>query len=140
MTDAPIYRVGPQGGVRGGWLLYAPNVLNNREGPQAREPSKCLNRQHTWHHRGPHKPSSCATFTLNSQWGRAATGKYLASMRTGLLQSCLTLCNTVDCVLPGFSVREVGFSRQEYWSVSANPGCRTLLERYISCCPSHQLP
>ena len=24
---------------------------------------------------GPHKPSSCATFTLNSHWGRAATGK-----------------------------------------------------------------
>ena len=25
--------------------LYVPNVPNNREGPQAREPSKCLNWQ-----------------------------------------------------------------------------------------------
>ena len=31
-----------------------------------------------------------------------------------LLQSCLTLCNPVDCSLPGSSV--MGFSRQEYWS------------------------
>ena len=30
---------------------------------------------HTWHHQGPHKPSSCTTFMLNSHWGRAATGK-----------------------------------------------------------------
>ena len=28
------------------------------------------------------------------------------------------------------------FSRQEYWSVLANTGCHTLLEHYISCCPS----
>ena len=28
-------------------------------------------------------------------------------------QSCLTLCDPVNCSLPGFSV---GFSRQEYWS------------------------
>ena len=33
-----------------------------------------------------------------------------------------------------------GFSRQEYWSVSANTGCHTFLENYISCGPSHQLP
>ena len=33
------------------------------------------------------KPSSCATFTLNSQWGRAATDKKsLASTHTGALQ------------------------------------------------------
>ena len=35
----PIYRVGPQPGG----LLYVPDALNNTEGPQAREPSKCLN-------------------------------------------------------------------------------------------------
>ena len=28
-------------------------------------------------------------------------------------QSCLTLCNLMDCSLPGSSM---GFSRQEYWS------------------------
>ena len=30
---------------------------------------------HTWRHQGPHKPSSCATFMLNSHWDRAAIGK-----------------------------------------------------------------
>ena len=34
--------------------------------------------------------------------------KSLESMHTGSLRSCLTLCNTVDCGLPGFSVREGG--------------------------------
>ena len=29
----------------GGGVLYVPDVLNNREGPQARESSKCLNGQ-----------------------------------------------------------------------------------------------
>ena len=29
-------------------------------------------------------------------------------------QSCLTLCDTMDCSLPGFCVHK--FSRQEYWS------------------------
>ena len=36
----PIYR-----GAQAGELLYVPDVTNNREGPQAREPSKCLNRR-----------------------------------------------------------------------------------------------
>ena len=31
-------------------------------------------------------------------------------------------------------------SRQEYWSVVANTGFHTLLDHYISCCPSCQLP
>ena len=30
---------------------------------------------HIWRCQGPHKPGSCATFMLNSHWGRAATGK-----------------------------------------------------------------
>ena len=82
---------------------------------------------HTWRHQSPCKPSSCTTFTLSSHWGRAATGKKsLVSMHAGLLRSCPTLCDSVDCALPGFSVR--GFSRQEYWSVLANTGCHTLLE------------
>ena len=31
-----------------------------------------------------------------------------------LSQSCLTLCDLMDCNLPGFSVLGI-FSRQEYW-------------------------
>ena len=63
---------------------------------------------HTWHRQGPHKPSSCSTFTLNSHWGRAATGnKSLVSMRAGSLWLCPALCDPVDCGLPGFSLRGV---------------------------------
>ena len=43
MPDVLIYRVGPQ--PEGGVALYVLDVLNNRKGPQAREPSKCRNRQ-----------------------------------------------------------------------------------------------
>jgi len=38
------------------------------------------------------------------------------------------------------SLSERGFSRQEYWSLSANTGCHTLLEHYISYYPSRQTP
>ena len=117
MSDEPIYRVGPQPGGP----LYVPDASNYREGPQAREPSKCLNQQSYgerlaketfWspaiggskrdpdraitpvveavcvpaHLTLPGFPQagSCATFTLNSHWGRAATGKKsLASVHTG---------------------------------------------------------
>ena len=41
VPDKLIYREGPQPGG----LLHVPDVSNNIEGPQAREPSKCLNRQ-----------------------------------------------------------------------------------------------
>ena len=40
MPEALIYRVGPS--MPGG-PLYVPDMLNIREGPQARTPSKCLN-------------------------------------------------------------------------------------------------
>ena len=41
MTDVLIYRVRPQPGGP----LHVPDALNNKEGPWAREPLKCLNRQ-----------------------------------------------------------------------------------------------
>ena len=41
MPEALNYRVGPQSGVP----FYVPDMLNNRERPQAREPSKCLKQQ-----------------------------------------------------------------------------------------------
>ena len=34
--------------------------------------------------------------------------------RALVVQSCLTLCDSIDCSLPGCSVR--GISKQEYWS------------------------
>ena len=36
-----MYRVGPQSGGP----LYVPDSWNSTEGPQAKKPSKCLNRQ-----------------------------------------------------------------------------------------------
>ena len=64
---------------------------------------------HTWHCQGPHKPRSCATFMLNSHCGRADSGKRsLVSMHAGSLRLCPTLCDLIDCGLPGFSVREGG--------------------------------
>ena len=41
--------------------------------------------------------------------------EYAYHVRVKSLQSCLTLCNLIDCSLPGFSVHG-DFSRQEYWS------------------------
>ena len=55
-------------------------------------------------------------------------------------RATLVVSNSLQpCGLPGFSVRE-GVSRQEYWSVLASTGLHTLLEHYISCCPSCQPP
>ena len=65
---------------------------------------------HPWHHLGPRRPSSCTTLTLNSHGGRAATGKkVLCPCAQGRFGS-VRLCDSVDCGLPGFSVREGGSS------------------------------
>ena len=50
MPDALDYRVGPHTGcstteAQSGGPLYVPEAPRNREGLQAREPSKCLNGQ-----------------------------------------------------------------------------------------------
>ena len=95
---------------------------------------------HTWHHQGPRKARSCAILTLNSPWGRVTTGGqkkcYVYACRVTWVVP--TLCNPMDCGLPGFSVRAVLQARileciGQYW-------LHTLVEHYISCCPSHQLP
>ena len=95
---------------------------------------------HTVHRQGPQKPNICATFTLNSHWGRATTGKkkilhLYAQGHFGHIQLFVTL-QTVACQVS----LSGGFSRQEHWSVLAPAGCHALLEHYISCCPSCQLP
>ena len=43
-------------------------------------------------------------------------------------QSCPTLCNPMDCSLPGSSM---GFSRQEYWSGLPFPSPEDLLDPVI---------
>ena len=93
---------------------------------------------HTWPCQGPTKPSGCTTFTLNSHWGRAATSKKNpVFMNAGSLQSSLTLCDPVDCGLPGFSVRE-GVLQARILEHSGQYWLPYLLEHCISCCPSRQ--
>ena len=148
----PIYRVG---------LLYVPDKLNNREGPQARESCKCLNR---WSYRErltkkafwlpatggskkdsdraitpaaeavcvpehlapPGSPQAKQLHHLHAQFSLGQSchrhkkkKKNLASLCAGL-RSCPTLCDPVDCGLPGFSVREgasPGKNTGAYWPV-----------------------
>ena len=61
---------------------------------------------------------SCSSYTV----GRSFT-TYNSTLRTIIClvaQSCLTLCNPVDCRLPGSTVH--GLSRQEYWLPFPSPG------------------
>ena len=67
--------------------------------------------------------------------------KCLACLRTGSLGSYLTLCDPVDCGLPGLSLREGGgFSSKHTGTYCPILCVHTLLEHCISCCPNHQLP
>ena len=173
MPDAPIYRVGPQPGGP----LSVPDRWNNREGPQARGPSRCLNGRsyverlakeafwspatrswkkasvraltpameeyvslHTSRRQGPRKPNSCTTFTLNPRWGRAATGEKRSCVYEHRVASVVSNSTRPCRLWPARLLCQRGLSRQECWSVSANTGCHTLLEHYISYYPSCQLP
>ena len=85
-------------------------------------------------------PESLQPTQLNPHRDRAVTGNKkscIYASRVALVMY-VQLCDPVDCGLPGFSVR--GCSRQEHWSVLANAGCHTLLERCVCCCPSRQIP
>ena len=75
---------------------------------------------HTRCHQGPRKPSSCTTFTLSSHWGRAATGKKVLHLYTQGHFGRVSLCDPVNCGLPGFSVRERGSPGKNtgaYWPI-----------------------
>ena len=58
---------------------------------------------HTWGCQGPRKPSS---FTLNSHWGELPQAKIVLCLCVQDHLGRVRLCNSVDCGLPGFSVRE----------------------------------
>ena len=63
---------------------------------------------HTWRRQSPCKPNSCTIITLNSHWGRAATGKKLLAYVRRVTSVVSDFSDPVDCGLPGFSVRERG--------------------------------
>ena len=123
--------------------LYVPDVPNDREGPQASEPSKCLNgwsyrerlakrpsdrsynrlekrlpRGHNSCGRGSPCPCTLGTtrvptakklhhFHAQSSLGQSCHKESLVSMHVGSLRWCPTLGDSVDCGLPGFSVRRL---------------------------------
>ena len=73
--------------------------------------------------------STTALFTITRTWKQLkspSTAKWIkmlyACMHAKPLQSCPTLCNSMDHSLPDSSV--MGFSRKEYWSElpCPNPG------------------
>ena len=159
VPHTPIYRLGP----RPGGPLYVPDVLNNREGPQAREPPKCLNKAELQRKTGQRglliasykrlekdtdrtitpaaeavrvpahlaPPGSLKAKQLQHLHTELSLGqschkqKSLVSTHPGLLQSCPTLCNPVDCGLPGYSVREgasPGKNTRVYWPILEHIG------------------
>ena len=189
--DTLNYRVGPypgcpfkclmcrsteSGPIRG--LFYETDVQNNTEGPQARDPSKCLKGQRYRERLVKEAFSFPATRVLKKDSDRAITGteelcpcpahfvqpgspqaKQFHHFHTQLSlgQSChrqkkkknCTYAHRValvvsDSLLPyglwpsRLLYQEGGFSRQEYWSILAKTGRHTLLEHYISCCPTCQ--
>ena len=76
---------------------------------------------HTCHHQGPCKPGTCATFTLNPYWGRAAAGKkkvlHLCMQgRFGYVQLFVNLW-TVACQasLSGGSLARILECIDQYW-------------------------
>ena len=155
-----------------------PDMLTNREGPQAREPSKCLNQWSRGERLDKEAFRLPPTTGLKKDSERAITPVEEAvhapadlappgSPQTKLLrllhaqlslaQSCHRQKKSCVCahrvalvvsdslrpcrLWPARLLCQGGrFSRQEYWSVLANTGCNTLLEHYIFCCLSHQLP
>ena len=77
-----------------------PDALNNREGLQAREPSKCLNRQ-SYGERLAKEAFDCQL----QEAGKKTLPMHACMLRS--LQLCLTLCNPMDCNLPGSSVQGI---------------------------------
>ena len=92
---------------------------------------------HTWFLQGPCNSSSCTIYMLTgAELPQAKKVLCLCTLgHFGLVQLFMTLW-TLACQ----ASLSVGFSRQEYWIVLSSTGCHTLLEHYISCCPSCHLP
>ena len=68
----------------------------------------------------PHLPTGEENITFSAAVEGAISTPMGVCVCAKSLQPCLTLCNHLDCSLPGSSVH--GFSRQEYWSGSPPPG------------------
>ena len=74
--------------------------------------------------------------SLGQSYHRQKKVLCLCSRVTSAVSDSATL-QTVACQA---SLSGRGLLQEEYWSILANTGCHTLIEHYISCCPSCQLP
>ena len=77
------------------------SVVSNSVRPHRRQPTRL---PHPWDSPGKNTGVGCH-FLLQCVKEKSASE---------VAQSCPTLCNPMDCSLPGSS--PMGFSRQEYWS------------------------
>ena len=70
----------------------------------------------------------------------AKKAKILTSSESEVTQSCLTLCDPVDCSLPGFSVHGIFLARVLEWvAISFSRGsCRPRDWTWISCIASRR--
>ena len=156
MPDVRVYRVGPQPGWRGEalyvseWASYRERLAKKAFGsPATKGLKKDSDRAMT-----PAAETVCVPAHLAppgtlqaKQLRHLPTQPSLGS--SCHRQSCISVCRVPlvvssslpPCRLwPAKLLCKGRFSRQEYWSVLGNTGCHTLLEHYISCCPSCQLP
>ena len=154
-----------------------PDAPNNREVPQEREPSKCLEEWSYGERVAKEVSLSLATRCWRKDSDGAKTSvaaavsvsahlalpgspqvKQLCHVHAQhwLWQSCyrpkkvLSLWIVTSVVSNSLSHCRLwlarllsqgrGFYMQKYWCALANTGWHILLEHYISCCPSHQLP
>ena len=90
---------------------------------------------HTWRCRGLYKLSNCATFILNSHWGKLPQAKKVLRLWVQGLLCSVRLCNPVDRDLSGREVLQARILEH-----TGHTGCHTLLEYYISWCLSRNSP
>ena len=76
---------------------------------------------HTWCCQGPRKPSSCATFMLNSHWGRVATGKkkscIYAHRVTSVMSNSLQPCRLWPARILCQRGSSPGKNTRAYWPI-----------------------
>ena len=156
--------------------LYVPDTPNNREVPQAREPSKCLEEwsygervakeaslspsTRCWRKDANRaKTSMAAAVSVSAHlvppWSPQAKQLCHVHAQHWLGQSCYRHKTSSLWIITSVVSNSLwhcrlwlarllsqgrGFYMQRYWCALANTGWHTLLEHYISCCPSHQLP
>ena len=115
------------------WATKEALRLKKKDSDRAITPvTEAVQSLHTWCQKDPQDPRSCATFTLNPHWNRAAT------------------CKKQSCIYAHGVALVISNSLQPCGLWPARLPCQEFLQArilewvaipfYISCCPSLQLP